>query len=153
MDETIMIMSSVSNFANLFYASVCFLKLIGYLIRLKSNDMPANAGCFNLDGVLAFMRKNLRNTLSLKQLAEFANMSCCHFARKFKETAGCAPMEYFNRLKIQEASFMLRTTSLEIKEISNNLSFNNPFYFSEVFKKITGVSPRIYRNLIRSETK
>jgi AraC family transcriptional regulator, arabinose operon regulatory protein len=58
-------------------------------------------------------------------------------------------MEYFNRLKIQKACELLDTSSLDIKDISDYLSFSNPFYFSEVFKRIVGLAPRKYRNLQR----
>lgn len=55
-------------------------------------------------------------------------------------------MTYFMQLKIDKASSMLQKKSnLSIKEISNSLGFANPYYFSESFKKHTGLAPSHYR--------
>ena len=57
-------------------------------------------------------------------------------------------MEYVNILKIAEAKKLIREKNNNFMQISNMLNFNNPHYFSKVFKKITGLSPREYMNTV-----
>ncbi len=98
-----------------------------------------------MESVINYMLQNIDTKFSLEQLSDYIKMSKYHFVRKFKETTGYSPIQYFNRLKIQKACELLDTTSLDINEISLILSFNTPYYFSEVFKKIVGYSPSKYR--------
>ena len=55
-------------------------------------------------------------------------------------------IEYVNQQKIEEAKRLLRESTLKLYEISDMLGFNNSFYFSRVFKKVTGMTPKDYRN-------
>ena len=75
--------------------------------------------------------------LSYKYMEEF-----------FKKRIGMTIQQYHTNLRIHEAEKQLRTTQYSISEISGNLGFQDPLYFSNVFKKATGVSPRDYRKNI-----
>lgn len=55
--------------------------------------------------------------------------------------------EYITNQKISESKQLLKDTSLKIYEISDQLGFESAFYFSKVFKKSTGVSPKDFRNM------
>ncbi|RME70993.1 MAG: AraC family transcriptional regulator, partial [Verrucomicrobia bacterium] len=55
------------------------------------------------------------------------------------------PLDYFNRLKVQRACELLATTTLSIAEIAEQLGFDDPYYFSRLFRKIMGMAPRVYR--------
>lgn len=94
---------------------------------------------------LMFMNTQLDNQLTLDQLAERVNLSKYYFSRQFKLVTGQAPMTYFNHQKILKASELLRTTSLRILDISSQLGFSSPYYFSETFKHFMNMSPRDYK--------
>lgn len=57
-------------------------------------------------------------------------------------------MDYLVKTRIDESKFLLTNSSLKIKEVANEVGYEDSLYFSKVFKKITGVSPKEY---IRSE--
>ena len=57
-------------------------------------------------------------------------------------------MDYLVKTRIDESKFLLANSSLKIKEVANEVGYEDSLYFSKVFKKITGVSPKEY---IRSE--
>ena len=57
-------------------------------------------------------------------------------------------MDYLVKTRIDESKFLLVNSSLKIKEIASEVGYEDSLYFSKVFKKITGVSPKEY---IRSE--
>ena len=147
MNEAYGILSSGYSLPNLLSSMTCFQEFFLYLVKERMNSgMQADSGKCIKD-IIDMMVINIHENYSLDQLASHMKMSKHHFARRFKETTGYSPMEYFNRLKIQKACELLDTSTIDIKKISDYLSFNTPFYFSEVFKRIVGMPPRNYRIL------
>lgn len=144
-EEACNTLSNGYSFPNLFHASTCFQEFFCLIVKRYMYSRLQSSNGFDIGNVVDLMRKNVQADFTLKQFADYMKMSKYHFARKFKEITGYPPMEYFNRMKIQKACELLDTSPYSIKEISNYLSFSNPFYFSEVFKKITGYSPSIYK--------
>lgn len=92
-----------------------------------------------------FMLENLNRKLKLKELSATFNISSSHFSRVFTNKTGHSPINYFIQLKIQAACRLLDTTNLSISEISREIGFDNPFYFSRIFKKLMNMAPREYR--------
>jgi AraC-like DNA-binding protein len=72
-------------------------------------------------------------------------VSRAHFFRAFRRETGHSPYGYHLHLSIRRAGDMLRNTDLPVKEIGAALGFLNPYHFSKLFKKKTGLSPRHYR--------
>jgi AraC-like DNA-binding protein len=95
---------------------------------------------------LQFMTEHLENNVTLQQLADQAKLSVPHYTHVFKKTTGYSPIDYYLRLKIQLACQHLDLTDQSIKGISMQLGFQDPYYFSRLFKKIMGKSPSEYRN-------
>ena len=93
-----------------------------------------------------FMQHNLGRALTLKN-----NLSVSHFAAIFHQRTGFAPIEYFNHLKIQKACQYLQFSDESINVISSTLGIEDSYYFSRLFKKLMGRSPRHYRQLFRRE--
>ncbi|MDZ8119919.1 AraC family transcriptional regulator [Pontiella sp. NLcol2] len=98
-----------------------------------------------LSKTVEFMQRNLGRRLTLKDLSAVAGISPNHYATMFHRCYGHPPIDYFNRLKIQRACELLAATRLRISEVGELLGFEDAFYFSRLFKKIMGVSPRGYR--------
>ena len=99
----------------------------------------------NLDSTLDYLRKNIDKPLTLQEMSNHAQLSKSHFARLFKEQTGYAPIDYFIRLKLQYACTQLSFTKQTIQEISFNLGYQDPYYFSRLFKKVIGKSPSQFR--------
>ena len=72
-------------------------------------------------------------------------MSQSHFRRLFVKAAGYPPTLYRNRIRVHKAYEMLINGNLSITEISEAVGFCDIYYFSTIFKKIIGVSPRKVR--------
>ena len=85
--------------------------------------------------------------LSSVLLAEKLSMSQRHLNRKLKETTGKDTANYIREMRIEEAKRLLEHTHDSISEIYMKCGFDNPSYFSRVFKQIVGVSPTEYRKL------
>lgn len=104
-----------------------------------------NSSKFDLDAVETMMRNNLHQELSLDTLAHYAQLSKFHFAKKFKELTDSSPIQHFINMKIQKACVELDNSNATIKDIAESLGYGDPYYFSRLFKKIVGLSPKQYR--------
>ncbi|MEA3337205.1 MAG: response regulator [Chloroflexota bacterium] len=89
--------------------------------------------------------------LSLNEVAAQVNLSPNHFSTVFSRETGETFKEYLTALKMRKAKELLRTTSLRSSEICFLVGYNDPHYFSHVFKKRTGLSPTEFRMLIQAE--
>ena len=96
---------------------------------------------------IAYMREHLDQPLPVAKLAALANVSPSHFFALFKRRTGCAPMDYFTHLRMQHACRLLGATSASVKEVAAALGYEDPFYFSRVFKLVNRVPPSQYRTL------
>lgn len=83
---------------------------------------------------------------TVAELSESYGMSEGHFIRQFKSYTGQTPLEYRAFKRTETAKSLLVSTDMSVTDISLSLGFDDPLYFSRVFKRQTGVSPRGYRN-------
>jgi len=118
------------------------LSFLALRLRLVSFN---NSSTFNLDAVEKLMQDNLHQELSLDALAHHSQLSKFHFLKKFKELTDTSPIQHFINMKIQRACFYLDNTEKTIKVIGEELGYSDPYYFSRLFKKVIGISPKQYR--------
>lgn len=84
------------------------------------------------------------------------SMSKYHFLRVFKQIVGETPLAYRNRIRIEHAKELLKNGYLSISEISQELGFSSPSFFSDAFKSAVGLSPVQYKKeitLLKNQTK
>lgn len=94
---------------------------------------------------LMFIDKSFMEDIELETLAGLSGVSVQHFCRVFKAETMMRPLEYIARRRISEAKALLSDTSLEIGEIGRRVGYPDRNYFSIVFRRLEGVSPREYR--------
>jgi AraC-like DNA-binding protein len=104
-------------------------------------------GTRRIEQSIAYMREHLDQPLQVAKLAALANVSPSHFFALFKRRTGSAPIGYFTHLRMQYACRLLDTTSASVKEVAVVLGYDDPFYFSRVFKLVNHVPPSRYRAL------
>ena len=79
-------------------------------------------------------------------LARLCRLSQPHFHRKFKQATGSTPIDWLRRERINHARRRLLESGDSVKQISEQVGYNDPFFFSRDFKRYTGVAPKDYRN-------
>lgn len=99
------------------------------------------------EAVIHYMRENLEKRLTLTAIAAYAGYSPGHFSTLFRQQTGRSPMEYFNEMKMNEACRILRETDMRVNQICHKVGIDDCYYFSRLFSRIMGISPREYRNL------
>jgi two-component system, response regulator YesN len=85
------------------------------------------------------------SNISLHVVASRVGHSPSHFCTVFSEATGQTFKGYLTELRIKRAKELLRTTGLRAAEVSDQVGYNDPHYFSLVFRKTTGLSPKEFR--------
>jgi len=96
---------------------------------------------------LIYMSQYYHLDTSAKDIATSLNISYRHLARVFKNATGIPLIKKLNDIRINEAKRMLIETDDSINEIATAVGFENEFYFSNIFKKYSLISPSKFRNL------
>lgn len=134
-------------FSHFLYASNLLAQLLTY-IALQARKTSAQSGNhINLEKIHALMEQHLTDQLDLNTLARSANLSKYHFSKKYKELTGQSPIQHFLHMKMERACYLLDISQQSIASISESLGYEDPQYFSRLFKKVIGLSPREYRRL------
>ena len=96
-----------------------------------------------IERAAAYFNENTK--ISIDDYAESLHISTNWFIHNFKQYAGMSPAQYILSLRMVNAQSLLERTTYNIKEISEIVGYENPLYFSRVFKKEIGKSPAKYR--------
>jgi transcriptional regulator GlxA family with amidase domain len=113
--------------------------------QAKAPDKEVANGALKIEQSIAYMMEHLDKPLQVSALAQRANISPSHYFALFKRRTGSAPIGYFIRLRMRHARDLLDATPASVKEIAAALGYNDPFYFSRVFKSVNQVAPTEYR--------
>ncbi|MBR5504696.1 MAG: AraC family transcriptional regulator [Clostridia bacterium] len=99
--------------------------------------------------MLHIIEEGTYNKISVEQICNELNYSRTYLSKLFKTVTGYTILEYILRNKIREAKKLIREEKYNFTQISDLLAFDNPHYFSSVFKKIANMTPTDYKNSIR----
>ena len=145
-EETWALMKAVHTAANLILASIGLARYLGAVRRaMSAAESRTRAADQRIQETIAFVAANLSAEVSLAELAHLARLSVSRYTAAFRKGTGCSPTEYFNRLRVQRACEMLRTTTISIREIARQTGYPDPYYFSRAFKQQVGLSPAAFR--------
>jgi len=99
-----------------------------------------------LRAVVDYIQKHLGDKVSLRQLADIAEMSQFHFGHLFKQSTGLSPYQFVVRQRIAKAKDLLVDSNLPLAHISYTLGFASQTHFTTVFRELEGTTPLAYRN-------
>ncbi len=131
------------------------------LARIFENIVTHSATCFEAEQkvncdqravhVKEYIEKHYNEQITTEQLAKQCCVSKGYLFRIFKEVYGVTPVSYQQALRLQAAQVLLRSTDLNCNEISHRVGYGNVYFFHRLFKKKFNVTPKQYRNRIRSD--
>ena len=100
---------------------------------------------------LMFINLNISSNLTVKRVAQEVSLSPDYLTRLFKKELGVNIITYINRKRIHTSLELLKNTNLSIEEIGDLIGLSNTSYFYTIFKREIGVSPKQYRNSLKSK--
>ena len=133
---------------NMLYASSVFFHFLGSLRYLQQYRNAAKHESAQNDLVTAaihYMKENTEKKLSLTEIADHIGYSPSHFSILFNKRTGYSPIYYFNQLKIQQACQLLDFTDMKINQVCYKVGIDDSYYFSRLFSKMMGMSPKLYK--------
>ena len=101
-----------------------------------------------LERALSHLECHLAEHLVPADLARAAGLSSSHFTRLFRLWTGLPPGEYLLRKRVEQACKLLGDSTLSIKEVAARSGFDDPYYFSKVFRRIDGLTPTLFREAL-----
>ncbi len=125
--------------ARAIYAATCLRKIFTTIA------IAPKASRADITDVIAHMKAHLDTDVTLAELSSLAGLSKYHFLRRFRSKTGYAPLDFFQRLRVERACELLTASRGKIAEIAREVGYEDPYYFSRVFSRVMGVSPRDYR--------
>ena len=96
--------------------------------------------------ICRYIEENYSKNINLDDIADHCSYSRYHISHIFHEASGFTVFSYLLEVRMKKARELLKNSSLSIKEISSQIGFSDQNYFSNVFKRQTGLSPVEFRN-------
>ncbi|PAF39928.1 hypothetical protein CHH69_05575 [Terribacillus saccharophilus] len=111
----------------------------------KVSDIKAGTYSRKIAHCVHYIYQHLYEVFTLKQLADMLKMNPTYLSARFKQEVGMPIRTYIQHLRIEEAKLLLRMTDQSLLHICALLHFHDQSYFTKVFKKHTGLTPRKFR--------
>ena len=120
--------------------------------RQMNNVKKADSGFMTeeIDLAVSYFNEYYNTDICIEEYAASRHMSTSWFIRNFRKYTGFTPMQYILEIRISNAESLLEATEYNITEISRIVGYENPLYFSRLFKKSKGLSPSEYRKRIKT---
>lgn len=128
--------------------NVSWLKELGRWISSTMETLEGGSKTEQLvNAAKKYVQKNYKEKLTLAMISGDIGISQGYLSSVFKKTTGSNLNDYVNHVKIEKAKDLLGMHEYMMYEISDMLGFENPYYFSKVFKRITGMTPSDYETM------
>lgn len=120
------------------YEIICLLAMPSHTLKTEDEESP-------IDRAVRYIRANVGKNITLKELANVAQLSPYYFAHCFKEETGYAPIEYVINSKLDEAKMMLVHSKDSVESIAFALGYSSSNSLISLFLKRLGITPHQYR--------
>lgn len=92
-----------------------------------------------------YMKANYIEKLTIEDISQAVYLSPCYLSKIFKQGLGCTIMEFLTKIRIEEAKRLLRNPEYNVMQVAHKIGFDDPSYFTKVFKRNEGVTPSQYK--------
>lgn len=127
------------------YLSILLLlvkRITGQEFSLSASDQIP----YECEKARLYMEEHFREAITLEHLAHLTHWDKFYFSHQFSKAYGISPINYLLEQRIEHSKQLLCTTDYSITQIAEYSGFSSQNYFSQIFRKNTGISPRVYRN-------
>ena len=118
---------------------------IDYATRMR-DIMKMDSVSMHIRKSIDYIYENLQKQITVSELAEREGLSTGYFSRLFIKETGMNVNQFINETKVKTAQNMLMYSDFSILDISTSLGFSSQSAFSSVFKRVSGVTPKVYRD-------
>lgn len=139
------------------YAQIQHSKSIRDLFHILSNFIQSSINSLSSQGnhsnyivreVNKCIREHFNKQINLQFIAEYVHVNSSYLSRLYKKETGEALMDTLNKYRIDMAKRMLKNSTLKVFEVAREVGIEDPAYFTHVFTKYSGVSPRAFKERV-----
>lgn len=120
----------------------------------KNTEIINNLGFYDrrslICGIIKFMEENYMRSISLDGISKDIYLSPVYLSKIFKEETGESPINYLIKIRIDKAKELLDKGELSVKVVARMVGYDDPYYFSKLFKKYYGCAPSKYKSDCRN---
>ena len=125
-------------------AGADFHRLMALINRFMHVQDSAQTDNSPIDRLITQLHRHYMDDWDIRAMADFCHLGVDHFSHRFKDTVGVSPVRFLTGLRVERAKELLLTESLSVSEVARLVGYQDPLYFSRVFKKFTGISPGMF---------
>ena len=129
----------------LIFNEISKLKSVSVLSKFDVHKYSSPKEKDRMNSIIHYTMLNFKRTISLEEISNVANLSKSAFCRYFKNTVKKNYNEFVYDIRVEYACKLLLEKDMGIMQVCYEAGFNNPSAFSQIFKRITGISPNQYR--------
>ena len=118
---------------------------LAHLIKLNRNHSVDDTHQTYVNNALRYIQYNYASDIGVADIARYVGISRSQLYRAFLQDFGVSPHAYLQTYRINEACSLLRDPAYSVAEVAGSVGFNDPLYFSRVFKSIKGTTPSDYQ--------
>lgn len=111
----------------------------------RENTAGEDQGAVRIKAMMQYIQEHFQENVDLKSLADAASISERECLRCFQKSLGMSPIQYLMKYRVATAASLLKETSLPVASISSRSGFDSSSYFTVIFKRFMGCTPREYR--------
>lgn len=122
-----------------------YLASMRYLSQYRMALPGKTAGRDVVEETIRYMNENIEKRLTIAQLSAYTGYSSSTLNALFRQQTGSSVINFFNRQKVDYACKLLLSTDMKVNQICHKVGIDDCFYFSRLFNKTMGISPKAYR--------
>lgn len=138
------------------YMHICNAYMLQILTQLKRKiekniDREMCSKNTDISITIDKMKTEFAANNNIEYYAQMCNMSVSRYSHIFTQKMSVSPHRFIIEQRIAQAKFLLSTTNVKIYDVAKSIGYDDPFYFSKAFKKLTGLSPSEFREINKKE--
>lgn len=119
--------------------------MLSLFMQTASREKTADTASSYVQKGVEYIAANYSYAITVKDIADYVGLSRSHLFRSFENVLHVSPKEYLTSFRMKQACYLLEHSDLSITAIANSVGFDNSLYFSKIFHRQKGISPREYR--------
>lgn len=136
--------NELSNINSLEHLSIWLVKVLcKFTDKMFPNDIQ---NTYVIKNAINYINKNYKKNITLDEVANHVHLNPAYFSTLFKKELKISFKNYLNKIRIEESKISLKKPDKSILEIALEVGYEDQSYFTKVFKNITGITPKEYRN-------
>jgi len=136
-----------------FKQRIRFQELLGFLIEQNLQSDHQFNSTQSVESTIHYMKNNYSHNITVKKLAQLANVPYWQYTPIFQELTGKKPLDFLNELRISRSKELLMNSRARLREIALQVGFADEYYFNRRFRQITGMAPKQYARYICNTTR